>query len=97
MFLHLSSDAEFVTLAHRLVIVLVLAALVLAVMRKFLPHPIAWLLTAWWVVLPINFDALYEVHLFGLIPLLAAILLAANGNRLNRGGGLACLVGTAAT
>jgi hypothetical protein len=93
-FLHLSSDAEFVTLAHRLIIVLVLAVLVLAVMRKFLPGPIAWFMAAWWVILPIDFDALYEVHLFGLIPILITILIAAGGTRLQRGCGLAGLLAT---
>ncbi len=29
---------------------------------------------AWWVVLPINYNALYEVHLFAVFPLLLAIL-----------------------
>ena len=33
---------------------------------------LAWLLAAWWAVLPVNFDTLYEVHLFALLPVLAA-------------------------
>jgi hypothetical protein len=45
-------------------------------MRRLLPHSIAWLVTAWWVVTPVNFDALYEVHLFGVIPTLIAYLVA---------------------
>lgn len=93
-FLHLSSDAAFITRAHRLTIVLVLAVLVLAVMRKFLPNLIAWFMAAWWVVLPIDFDALYEVHLFSLIPLLLTILTATGGTRIHRGWALACLIAT---
>lgn len=31
-------------------------------------------MAAWWVILPIDFNALYEVHLFAVIPLLGAFL-----------------------
>jgi len=48
--------------------------LVLALMRRLLPPAIAWMVAAWWVVLPIDFDALYEVHLFAVIPLVLAPL-----------------------
>src|SRR5271154_5296328 len=74
-FLHLTENAVFATYAHRIVIVFILAGLVLAVMRRIFSSGIAWLLTAWWVVLPINFDAMYEVHLFALIPMLVALIL----------------------
>ncbi len=70
--LYLDPDPYFVTILHRVLIVLTLAMLVLAVMRRLLPHPAAWLVAAWWTLLPINFDALYEVHLFGVIPVLLA-------------------------
>ena len=30
----------------------------------------------WWAVLPINYDVLYEVHLFALLPELVAVLIA---------------------
>jgi len=49
--------------------VLILAPLILAFLRRLLPPGIAWMAAAWWVVLPINFDAIYEVHLFVAIPL----------------------------
>jgi len=76
--LHFSNDAFVVTTAHRVVIIIALAILVLAVMRRLLPYGLAWLAAAWWVVLPINFDALYEVHQFALIPALLAVLVVSS-------------------
>jgi hypothetical protein len=69
-----SSDAYTVLILHRMMIVLALAVLVLALMRRLLPPAIAWVAVAWWVVLPIDFDALYEVHLFAAILLVLAPL-----------------------
>ncbi len=85
-FLSLSQDAYLATTAHRVVIVLALALLVLAVMRRLLPPTLAWLVAAWWVVLPINFNSAYEVHLFAVLPALAAYLAILSGHgRLARG------------
>lgn len=67
-------DAYVLTTLHRLIIMFALAVLILALMRHLLPPAMAWLATAWWVVLPINFDAIYEVHLFAVIPLLVAVM-----------------------
>ncbi|MBI3696885.1 MAG: hypothetical protein HY238_18885 [Acidobacteria bacterium] len=94
-FLHLSTDAYLATITHRLIIVLTLAVLVLAWMRRLLPHNLAWLVSAWWVVLPINFNATYEVHLFAVIPVLAAYLaiLAVKGAQ-GRGAALGILLGS---
>jgi hypothetical protein len=64
---HISSDAHTIVILHRMLIVLSLSVLVLALMRRLLPPAIAWMAAAWWVVLPINFNALYEVHLFAVI------------------------------
>ena len=50
--------------------------LVLAVLRRLLSPGIAWALAVWWAVLPINYDVLYEVHLFALLPELVAVLIA---------------------
>lgn len=74
-FLHITSDVYTVTILHRLVIVFTATALVLALARKLLPPGIAWLVGAWWAILPINFNTLYEVHLFAVIPVLTACLL----------------------
>ena len=74
----IARDPFTVTLAHRLVLVAVVDVLVLALFRRLLPPAIAWMLAAWWAVLPINFDTLYEVHLFAAVPTLAAALTAAS-------------------
>lgn len=74
--MHLSPQAYFVTMLHRVIVVLVLCMLILTLMRRLLPHGIAWIITAWWVILPINFDAVFTVHLFAIIPVLIAWLVA---------------------
>src|SRR6266850_1085590 len=90
--LHLSADAFVVTTLHRWLIVTALAVLVLALMRRLLPPDVAWFMAAWWVILPINFDALYEVHIFAVIPVVcAALLMLAKPSAWYRGGGLALL------
>ena len=63
-------------------------------MRRLLPHWIALLVAAWWAVLPINFDTASTVHLFAVIPVLAAWLLALGHARWMRGAALATLVVT---
>ena len=74
--LNFSPDAYFVTILHRLIIVFVSSILMLALLRRLLPHSIAWLIAAWWAILPVTFDTLYEVHLFSVIPTFAAYLIA---------------------
>jgi hypothetical protein len=73
-FLNLSSDVYAVTIAHRIVIIFALCLLVLALMRSLLPPVLAWFATAHWVVMPINFDSLYEVHLFYVVLIVIAFL-----------------------
>ena len=95
--MHVSSDAYVVTILHRLVIVLVLDIMILTLMRRLLPGWIAWLVAAWWAVLPINFDALSAVHLFAVIPVLAAwLLILSRPSPWTRGGAIAILLLTAA-
>jgi hypothetical protein len=85
------------TLLHRAIIVLVLALGVLALFRRLLPPAIALLMACWWAVLPINFDSLYEVHLFAVLPLLgAALLLTDEPGPWRRGAALGLLVACAA-
>lgn len=72
--MNLSPDAYFVTILHRLIIIFVASVLVLALMRRLLPHSVAWLIAAWWVITPVTFDTLYEVHLFAVIPTICAYL-----------------------
>lgn len=93
--MHLSSDAYVVTTLHRLIIVLVLDLMMLALMRRLLPHWIAWLIAAWWVVLPVNFDTPSTVHLFVVIPVLAAwLLILGPPGPWTRGGAIALLLVT---
>ncbi|MCE9561384.1 MAG: hypothetical protein K8U57_04960 [Planctomycetes bacterium] len=74
-FLFINSDPVWATFAHRVTIIMTTTFLVLAVLRQLLPASIAWVCTAWWAVLPIVFNTLYEVHLFAAIPVLTAWLL----------------------
>jgi hypothetical protein len=82
-------------MAHRILIVLAAALLVLAVMRRLLDPAMALLVTVWWVVLPPNFGVEYEVHLFGLLPILvAALIVSRSPGRGAKGTALAILVGS---
>jgi hypothetical protein len=72
------SDAYAVTVTHRIIIVFAVTILVLVVMRRLFSPGIAWALGVWWALLPTNYDTLNEVHLFALIPILVATLVALN-------------------
>jgi hypothetical protein len=72
------SDPYAVTLIHRIIIVFAVTILVLAVLRRLFSPGIAWALAIWWAVLPTNYDTLNEVHLFALLPILIAALVALN-------------------
>lgn len=67
-------DVYGATILHRCIIIILATLGVLAVMRTVLSPALALAVTAWWAILPINFDTRYEVHLFGLLPVLAAWL-----------------------
>jgi hypothetical protein len=64
------------TILHRTLIALAATLLVLAVLRRLLTPGIAWCLAVWWALVPVNYDALYELHVFALLPELAAVLVA---------------------
>jgi hypothetical protein len=72
----LFDDPYTVTIAHRMLIAVGASLMVLAVLRRLLSPGIAWALAVWWTVLPINYDNLYEVHLFAVIATLVAVLIA---------------------
>lgn len=72
----LISDSYAVTLVHRIIIVSAVTVLVLAVLRRLLTPGIAWAVAIWWAILPTNYDTLNEVHLFALLPILVATLVA---------------------
>src|SRR5262245_41353549 len=73
-FLFLTPDVYLATVLHRMCIVLTASLLGLALLRRLLPPGLAWLVAAWWAILPINFNTLYEVHLFALLPILGVWL-----------------------
>jgi hypothetical protein len=89
-------DVYHATIIHRVVIVLAATLGVLATLRRLLPPALALLIASWWAVLPINFETLYEVHLFALLPILAAWLVASVKDvPWARGAALAILLATA--
>lgn len=66
-------DANTATWLHRVILVLISDVLVTFIAFRALPHPLNIALCLWWALLPIHFDTLYEVHLFGALPLLLMI------------------------
>lgn len=78
----LNADPYFVVIAHRVVILAIVTVLIFEIARRLLAAPLAWLVTAWWLLLPIDHAALYEVHLFALIPVLVFWLLLSWGQSL---------------
>jgi hypothetical protein len=77
--LHFSPDAGDATYLHRIIVVFAATLLVLAIARRLVPAGPAWLIGAWWALAHGNFNVMYEVHLFGIIPVLLAVLVAALG------------------
>ena len=72
----LIGDTYALTIAHRVLIVFAASLLVLALFRALLSPAVAWMLAAWWALAAVNYDTANEVHLFGLLPLLVAGLVA---------------------
>jgi hypothetical protein len=93
----LAADVYAIVEFHRLLVVFAVAALVLALTRRLLPAPIAWATAAWWTLLHVNFNVMYEVHLFSLLPTLGSlVLLASPPNPWRRGVALGILVASTA-
>ena len=91
-FLFATADPYNATIMHRVAIVLVAAVGVLFVLRQLLPPSLALLGAAWWAILPINYNTLYEVHLFAFLPILLAwALVLGRDTAWARGTGLAIL------
>jgi len=92
----ITGDVYWTITAHRVIIVMVASLGILALMRRLVPASLALLIAAWWTVLPINFNVLYEVHLFALVTVLAAWLaVSARDTPATRGSALAILLATA--
>jgi hypothetical protein len=94
--LQLIPDVYAASILHRVLIVMAATLGVLAVLRALLPPAIALVLAAWWTILPMNFNVLYEVHLFALLPVVTAIILVAiKDSPWMRGSALAILAASA--
>lgn len=79
------------TICHRLAILFILGPAILLLCRLALPRGVAWFIAAWWVVLPINWNSLYEVHLFALIMFVAGSCFAGlRDSTFARASGVAC-------
>lgn len=88
--LHFQNHPLMFTTGMRLILVALITTMVFSIMRRLLPRPAAWLASAWFASLPIYFDTLYEVHLFGCLPTLSAWLtLLTFPGRWGRGSALA--------
>jgi hypothetical protein len=66
-------DARASVLLHRTVLVLATTLLAAWSARRFLGPTLAFIVAVWWVALPIHYDTLYEIHLFGSIIAMAAV------------------------
>jgi hypothetical protein len=90
-----AGDVPRAVMLHRVLIVLAAAVLVLAFLRIFLEPGLALFFAMWWVFLPPAFSVEYEVHLFGLLPILGAAIVAFHvPGRRGRGIAFAILLGT---
>lgn len=69
----IAQDTYIAMIAHRILILALIVLLLFEVARRLLNPQLAFLITAWWIILPINHNALYEVHLFAVIPLLLTL------------------------
>jgi len=72
-------NAVDTVMIQRALLVLVLAVLVLAILRRLVPPWAALLGACWWAGLPSIFDTTFAVHLFGVVPLWAAAWLLSDG------------------
>jgi len=70
------TDPFAVTVLHRVLIVFGTTVLLLAVFRRLLTPGIAWFLAAWWAILPITYDTIFEIHLLGALVGLVVVLVA---------------------
>ncbi len=68
--LDVTGNAAYATFLHRLGLIFGTTALIAWLSALTLPRSLALVLVGWWIALPIHYDTLYEVHLFGTLPLL---------------------------
>ncbi|PTY02248.1 hypothetical protein DB346_09020 [Verrucomicrobia bacterium LW23] len=76
MLYYFTRDAYTTVIFHRVFEIAAIVFLMFELCRRLLSPVIAFLLVAWWLLLPINHNSLYEVHLFAFIPLLLCLYLS---------------------
>jgi len=92
----LLGDPFWVVTVAQVGIAICASVLALALLRRLLPKYVAWMIAAWWAVLPITFDTVYSVHLFSALFLLAIFVIAAHKKNIyGRGIVLGGLLGSA--
>jgi hypothetical protein len=91
-FVRFFDDAWQAMIAHRIVVVLLTSTGTWLVARRILPSVWAWFAAVWWVVLPINWNAYFEVHVFGFGLLMWAIAFLGAQNRFAKAAGVALFV-----
>ena len=74
--LFVTQDGASAVLLHRLFLIVISTILVAWFALRSLPPLLAFALTCWWMVLPIHYDTLYEVHLFGALPMMVLAVIA---------------------
>lgn len=89
------SDPCAAVLAHRYIIVLSTGFLALLLCRRLLPHPWSWIAAACWFLCPHNYNAYFEVHLFGFALTLAACWLFGGKTSWLKGLGIAAALALA--
>lgn len=80
LLLRISDNAYLWCLGERTLTALATSILVLAFYRRMMPPIWAWLGAAWWALLPVNFNTLYEVHLFSALLVVLCLLLSTRCN-----------------
>ena len=74
--LDITENASVATFLHRIGLIFTTTGLVAWLGYITLPRSLALLLACWWIALPIHYDTLYEMHLFGALPILVLALIA---------------------
>ena len=74
--LFVTQDGASAVLLHRLFLIVFSTILVAWFALRSLPTLLAFALTCWWVVLPIHYNTLYEVHLFGALPMMTLAVIS---------------------
>ncbi|WP_299794833.1 hypothetical protein [Ramlibacter sp.] len=69
----LFQDARAAVLVHRVALVVATTLLAAWAGKRYLGPLLGFLVALWWVALPIHYDTLYEVHLFGAVVAFCAV------------------------